>query len=256
MKISIITVTYNSSKTLNQTLDSVLSQTYENFEHIIIDGASKDNTIDIVKSYEKKYKGKLKYISEKDSGLYDAMNKGIDMATGDVIGILNSDDIYANTNVLKTIANVFEEKKCDGIYGDLIFMDYESMKIPQRVWISKKGNIIKGWQPPHPTIYLKKEVYDIIGKFNLNYKIVSDYDFMIRLMTNSKINIEYINEVLIFMRSGGLSTNGIKGYIENLKESNIVLKNNNIKNYYFINFKRIVKTINQMLISKFTKKIK
>lgn len=206
MKISIITVTYNSGKTLKDTLESVLKQTYTNYEHIIVDGLSKDNTMQIVKEYETKYNGKLKYITEKDSGLYDAMNKGIKMATGDIIGILNSDDIYAHENVLKEIVEKFKETNCDGTYANLIFMDEETMSKPQRIWNSPKGKLENGWHPAHPTLYLKREVYDKIGLFNLNYKICADYDFMIRMMKDEKINLQYINEYLIYMRSGGTST--------------------------------------------------
>ena len=137
MKISIITATYNSEKTLKNTLESVLKQTYTNYEHIIIDGDSKDNTMEIVKQYEEKYQGKLRYISEKDSGIYDAMNKGIKMATGDIIGILNSDDIYANENVLEKIAEKFKQTNCDGTYANLIFMDEETMSKPKRIWKEK-----------------------------------------------------------------------------------------------------------------------
>ena len=178
MKISIITVTYNSSKTLKDTLESVLKQTYTNYEHIIVDGLSKDNTMQIVKEYETKYNGKLRYISEKDSGLYDAMNKGIKMATGDIIGILNSDDIYAHENVLQKIVEKFEETNCDGTYASLIFMDEETMSKPKRIWNSPKGKLENGWHPAHPTLYLKKEVYDKVGLFNLNYRIAADYPFI------------------------------------------------------------------------------
>ena len=165
MKISIITATFNSAKTLSQTLESVLKQTYHDYEHIIVDGLSKDNTMEIVKQYEAKYNGKLKYISEKDTGIYDAMNKGIKMATGDVIGILNSDDIYANEKVLQTIADKFEKTNCDGTYANLIFMDEETMSKPKRIWKSPYGKLENGWHPAHPTLYLKKEVYDMF----LNY---------------------------------------------------------------------------------------
>lgn len=200
MKISIITVTYNSSKTLKDTLESVLKQTHQDFEHIIVDGLSKDNTMEIVKKYEEKYQGKLHYISEKDSGLYDAMNKGIKMATGDIIGILNSDDIYAHENVLQEIVNKFEETNCDGTYANLIFMDEETMSKPQRIWKSKKGNMNLGWHPAHPTLYLKKEVYDKIGLFDLQYRIVADYDFMLRLMKNKEMKLDYIDDYLVYMR--------------------------------------------------------
>ncbi len=249
MKISIITVTYNSSKTLKDTLESVLKQTYKNYEHIIVDGLSKDNTMQIVKEYETKYNGKLRYISEKDSGLYDAMNKGIKMATGDIIGILNSDDIYAHENVLQKIVEKFKETNCDGTYANLIFMDEETMKNPQRIWNSPKGKLENGWHPAHPTLYLKKEVYDKIGIFNLKYKIAADYDFMIRVMKDNTIKLNYIDDYIIYMRTGGASTAGIKGYIKNLKEANEVLKNNNIKYPYIVNTKRILKTIKEMIIS-------
>lgn len=253
MKISIITATYNSSKTLKDTLESVLKQTYKEYEHIIVDGLSKDNTMEIVKEYEAKYDGKLRYISEKDTGLYDAMNKGIKMATGDVIGILNSDDIYANEDVLQKIVDTFNKEQCDGTYANLIFMDEETMFKPQRIWKSPKGKLENGWHPAHPTLYLKKEVYDKIGLFNLEYRIVADYDFMLRMMLDKEMKLEYIDDYLIYMRVGGTSTAGIKGYLKNLNEANLVLKNNNVKHPYIVNIKRIIKTINQMLKSKFIK---
>lgn len=253
MKISIITVTYNSSKTLKDTLESVLNQTYKNYEHIIVDGLSKDNTMEILKEYETKYEGKLKYISEKDTGLYDAMNKGIKIATGDIIGILNSDDIYANEDVLQKIVDKFNQSKCDGTYGDLMFMDEETMSKPQRIWKSPKGKLKNGWHPAHPTLYLKKEVYDKIGVFNLKYRIAADYDFMIRVMQDEKVKLEYIDDYIVYMRVGGTSTAGIKGYLKNLNEANLVLKDNNVKHPYIVNIKRIIKTINQMLKSKFIK---
>ena len=248
MKISIITATYNSAKTVKDTLESVLKQTYTNYEHIIIDGASKDETMEIVKSYEDKYEGKLRYISEKDSGLYDAMNKGIKMATGDIIGILNSDDMYAHENVLKEIVDTFKETKCDATHANLVFMDAETMSKVQRVWKSKEGKLENGWHPAHPTLYLKKEVYEKIGLFNLNYRIVADYDFMLRMMKDKEIKLSYIDDTIVHMRVGGVSTDGIKGYYKNLKESHKALVTNKIPHPYYIDFRRCIKTIAQMLI--------
>lgn len=250
MKISIITATYNSEKTLKDTLESVLKQTYKNYEHIIIDGASKDRTMEIVKSYETKYEGKLRYISEKDNGLYDAMNKGIKMATGDIIGILNSDDIYAHENVLKEIVETFKKTNCDGTYANLVFMDANTMSKVQRVWKSKEGKLENGWHPAHPTLYLKKEVYEKIGLFNLNYKIVADYDFMIRMLKDKQIKLSYIDDTIVHMRVGGVSTNGIKGYYENLKEAHKALVANKIPHPYYIDFRRCIKTIDQMIRKK------
>ena len=247
MKISIITATFQSAGTVRDTLESVLGQSYTNFEHIIVDGASKDATMDIVKSYEDAYKGRLKYISEKDSGLYDAMNKGIQMATGDVIGILNSDDKYAHQDVLQEIVNCFEKNNCDGSYGNLIFMDAETMTKPQRIWRSKEGKLEEGWIPAHPTLYLKKEVYEKVGLFHLSYRIVADYDFMVRMLKDKNIHLSYIDDDLVYMRVGGISTDGIKGYYRNLKESHKVLVANQIPHPYVIDFKRCIKTIGQML---------
>ena len=247
MKISIITATFQSAKTVKDTFESVLGQTYTNFEHIIVDGASKDNTMDIVKCYEGAYQGRLKYISEKDTGLYDAMNKGIKMATGDIIGILNSDDKYAHKNVLQEIANCFEKTNCDGTYGNLIFMDAETMSKPQRIWRSKEGKLEQGWIPAHPTLYLKREVYDKIGLFNLSYRIVADYDFMVRMLKDKTIHLSYIDDDLVHMRVGGVSTDGIKGYYKNLKEAHKVLVANQIPHPYYIDFRRCVKTVGQML---------
>jgi glycosyltransferase len=178
------------------------------------------------------------------------MNKGIKMATGDVIGILNSDDIYANEMVLKKIADTFNTTNCDGTYANLIFMDAETMSKPQRIWKSPKGKLENGWHPAHPTLYLKKEVYDKIGLFNLQYRIVADYDFMIRMMKDKTIKLQYIDEYIVYMRTGGTSTDGIKGYTKNLKEANKALKTNNIKHPYIVNIKRIFKTILQMIYSK------
>lgn len=246
MKISIITATYNSAKTLKDTLESVLMQTYTNYEHIIIDGDSKDETMQIVKEYEKRYNGKLRYISEKDKGLYDAMNKGIKISQGDIIGILNSDDIYAHENVLKNIVNCFEKTNCDASHANLVFMDEETMSKPQRVWKSENGKLENGWHPAHPTLYLKRQVYEKIGVFNLKYRIAADYDFMIRMLKDKDIKLSYIDDTIIYMRLGGISTNGIRGYYKNLKESHKVLVENKIPNPYYIDFKRCIKTIKQM----------
>lgn len=254
MKVSIITATYNSEKTLRDTLESVLKQTYTNYEHIIVDGLSKDSTMKIIQEYESKYQGKIRYISEKDTGLYDAMNKGIKMATGDIIGILNSDDIYADKHVLETIVSKIQDKKCDGIYANLIFMDEETMSKPQRIWKSPKGDINKGWHPAHPTLYLKREVYDKRGLFNTKYRICADYDFMLRILKDKQIKLEYIDEYIVYMRAGGTSTAGIKGYTKNLKESHKVLVENKIKHPYLVDMFRITKTIKEMILSKFSKK--
>lgn len=253
MKITIITVCYNSAKTIKDTLESVLKQTYDNYEYLIIDGKSKDNTLDIVKSYGKKFNGKLKYISEKDNGLYDAMNKGIKMSNGDIIGIINSDDVLANENVFQKIVDAFQENECDGTYSNLYILDEEKMEKVERKFIAKHGNYKLGWYPPHPTLYLKKEIYEKYGLYNQEYKIAADYDFMIRIMKEN-VKLYYIKDVLVYMRSGGKSTAGLKGYKKSFDESIKVLKHNKIKFPYIVNFIRTIKILLQGIKGKFAKK--
>lgn len=246
MKISIITVCFNSEQTIKDTLDSVLSQDYTNYEYLIIDGKSKDNTLKIIKEYEPKFNGKLKYISEKDNGLYDAMNKGIKMATGDIIGIINSDDIIASNNVFRTVVNKIKETNCDGVYSNLLIKDENLEKIV-RNFKSGKGNYKLGWYPPHPTLYLKRTIYDKYGYFDLKYRIAADYDFMVRIMKNNA-KLEYINMHFTYMRSGGKSTAGFKGYLKSFKESYDVLKKNKIKFPLVVNIIRTIVVIFQAII--------
>ena len=241
MKISLITVSYNSDITIKNTLESVLKQSYDNYEYIIIDGKSTDNTLNIIKDYDNKFNGKLKYISESDKGIYDAMNKGIKMASGDIIGILNSDDILAHNNVFKNI--VENIKNNDGIYSNLLMLD-ENLQKPYRLFQSKKISKKFGWHMPHPTLYLKKEVYQKYGNYNINYKIAADLDFMLRII-NSDLKIKYYNDFFVYMRSGGVSTNGLKGYINNFKESYKILKKNKIKFSLFVNFLRTANVLIQ-----------
>ena len=249
MKITIITVCYNSGKTIKDTIESVLAQNYKNFEYIIIDGKSKDNTVDIIKSYEPKFNGKMKWISEKDKGIYDAMNKGVKLASGDIIGLINADDILATPNAFQIIVDTFKNENCDGTYSNLRVLD-ENMKKIIRVFNPKKGNYKLGWYPPHPTLYLKKDVYDKIGLYSLDYKIAADYDLMIRVMKDSDIKLSYIKEVLVYMRGGGVSTNGINGYYKSFNESLQVLKENKIKFPVIVNLIRTVVIFNQSLKAK------
>lgn len=243
MKISIITVCYNSGKTIEDTIKSVLNQTYDNYEYLIIDGNSKDNTLDIIKSYEDKFKGKLKYVSENDKGIYDAMNKGIKLASGDIIGFINADDVLINENVLEIINNNIEDY--DGIYADVLMTD-NNLDKPIRNFISGnyKNNGI--FHPAHPSLYLKKRVYNEVGLYNLDYKIAADLDLMLRV-TSKNYKLKYIKQYFALMRVGGASTNGLKGYYKNFNESYIVLKNNNIKFAFIKNVLRIIKTFNQRI---------
>lgn len=226
MKISVITVCFNSGKTIEDTIKSVLKQSYDNYEYLIIDGGSSDNTLDIIKSYEDKFNGKLKYISEKDKGIYDAMNKGIKMTSGDIIGFINSDDIFHDKDAFKRISKC-DLKAYDGLYSGLLLYD-KNLKLVKSSFNAKEGNYKFGWYPLHPTLYVKKELFDLYGYFNLNYKIAADYDFMIRILTNG-VKLYCLDGILVSMREGGAFTGSIKKYHKSNIEVYKILKNNKVK---------------------------
>lgn len=228
MKISIITVSYNSDKTIDDTIQSVLSQDYPDIEYIIVDGLSKDNTINIVKSYGTKIS---KFVSEKDEGIYDAMNKGIEMATGDVVGILNSDDFYADSKVISKIAKKFEGN-VDGVYADLVYVAADNKSKIVRHWKSGEyyeGAFLKGWMPPHPTFFVRKSVYVNFGKFTDKLRSAADYEIMLRFIHKHKIRLSYLPEVVVHMRSGGNSNNSLKSRIRGNKEDRLAWKMNGLK---------------------------
>jgi len=231
-KISIITVTYNSALTLLDTLKSVQAQDYQNIEHIIIDGASEDDTVKIIKSSPHI----SKWISEKDGGLYDAMNKGLQLATGDIIGILNSDDLYAHNGVLSKVAEKFMNNNIDALYGDLHYVNARNTKSVLRVWRSgrfKRSNFILGWMPPHPTFFVKKEVYKKAGLFNVSLKRSADYELMLRILVKHRYDAEYLKEVLVKMRTGGISNGSWGGRLKANLEDRMAWKINNLKPYFF-----------------------
>lgn len=213
MKISIITVSYNSSQTIEDTIVSVLAQNYQELEYIIIDGNSTDTTMDIVN----KYKDKIhKIISEKDGGIYDAMNKGIKMATGDIVGILNSDDLYKSLTVLKDVVDCFKERNFDACYGNIEYVDRCDIKKVVRFWRAgeyKKEKLNSGWIMPHPAFFVKKEIYDKYGLFNLGFRIAADYELMFRFLLKG-IKVGYIDKTLVSMREGGFSG---QGYVQRKK---------------------------------------
>ncbi len=220
MKISIVTAVYNREKTIANTMDSVLMQKYKDFEHIIVDGKSSDKTMEIVKAYEDKYEGKLRYISEKDTGIYNAINKGVKMATGDVVGILNSDDMYADDAVLTHISEAFINDSIDCIYGNYDLVDPDNLDKclrKGRPGEYKERHFFKGWHPPHPTFYAKTELYRKHGYYLETMKIAADYELMLRFFVKHNIKSAYVNETLIKMRKGGVSTN-LRGYIKSNME--------------------------------------
>lgn len=205
--ISIITATYNSQNTIAQTLESALSQTYKDIEYIVVDGGSTDNTLDIIKKYEPSFEGKLHCISEPDRGIYDAFNKGIRMATGDIVGILNSDDHFTTNDVLECVVNNIEGY--DAVYADVHFekpgnkgqiVRYYSSEMFRPFWLRF------GFMPAHPSFYVRKKIYDKVGLYSLDYKIASDFDMMVRMFHNHHIKAKYIKKDFVTMLTGGMST--------------------------------------------------
>lgn len=240
MKISLITVTYNSAPTLRDTIRSVLSQSYPNLEYIIIDGASQDNTIGIIKEYEPLFNGCLHWISEKDTGLYDAINKGIIMATGEVVGILNSDDFFTSTTIVKEIADNFNENT-DAVYGDVHFVKSNDLAHSIRYYSSKifKPALMKlGFMPAHPTFYCRKSCYEKYGLYKTDFKIAADFDLLLRFIYVHHITLKYLPLDMVTMRVGGASTNGLKSHVCIMKEHLRSFKENGLESNLFLLFLR------------------
>ena len=213
MKISIITATYNSAETIKDTLISVNNQDYPNIEHIIIDGNSSDNTLDIVREYGKKV---TTIISEPDKGIYDAMNKGIRVATGDIVGILNSDDFFTSDDIISTVALTFNNNNIDALYGDIHFVNPDNLDKTVRYYSSKifKPSLFRfGFMPAHPSFYMKKSEYDKHGYYSLDYKIAADYDLLIRYLYKYKVKSIYLNKDFVTMRTGGVSTENFRSRV-------------------------------------------
>jgi glycosyltransferase involved in cell wall biosynthesis len=215
MRVSIITATYNSAATVADTLKSVASQSYPYIEHICVDGLSKDNTVDIIKQHPHV----ARCISEKDKGLYDAINKGILMATGDVIGILNSDDFFPSNDVIASVVEQFKTSRADAVYGDVAFVKPGNIEKIVRLYSSAKFTPRKfayGYMPAHPSFYLKKSCYDQFGLYQEDYKIASDYELLMRMIYTNRITYSYLKKIFVYMRTGGVSNQTVKSrYILN-----------------------------------------
>ncbi len=248
MKISIITVVYNNEKTIKEAIESVLSQTYKNIEYVIIDGNSNDNTVNLINEYQD-HLGY--YISEKDNGLYHAMNKGIQAATGEVIGILNSDDLYQNNNVIEEVMHHFNnDLSLDILYGDLVYVKNEDTNKIVRNWKSKpyydhffeNGNV-----PPHPTLFVKRRVYNETGLFNLEYRLAADYELMFRMMKKYRFNIKYINILIVKMRLGGATNQSFSNILNQNKEILKAWKKNSLKAPFYLMPLRIFKRLMQFI---------
>jgi glycosyltransferase involved in cell wall biosynthesis len=232
MKVSIITVTFNSAKTIRQTIESVLAQDYADLEYIIIDGASKDGTVDILKSF----KGRIKFISEPDKGIYDAMNKGVKMATGEVIGTIGGDDFYPNNQVISNVAKAFLQNHTDAVYGDIQFINPEDIHTIVRFWKSgeyKYQNWLNGWMPPHPSFYVKKVAFEKYGYFVTDFTCSGDYEFMLRMLYKNHLTVQYLPLTLMTMRNGGTSTASLKHRYRANMEDRKAWKINQLKPYWY-----------------------
>jgi glycosyltransferase len=220
MKVSIITAVYNSEKTIDACMDSVLNQTYPNIEYIIVDGGSNAETLSKLNAAAEKYPH-IKLSSESDKGIYDALNKGVAKATGDVVGFVHSDDFLADATIIASIVEAFETKEVDGVYGDLHYVALENTDKIIRNWISQPFSyklLKQGWMPAHPTLYLKKSLYDNYGMFNVNFKIAADYDFILRIFKQTNLNFFYLPKTIVKMRVGGASNRSLKNIFQKSRE--------------------------------------
>jgi len=252
LKISIITVVYNNKEAIQDAMNSVLSQGYDDLEYIIVDGASTDGTVEVIKKVVKRYPERsIKFISEKDDGIYDAMNKGIALATGDVVGLLNGDDVYADNLVLKKVAGVFAVPSIDSCYADLVYVDKFDLNKVIRYWKScdyQDGLFSKGWAPPHPTFFVRRKVYEKYGMFDLSYSMGNDVDLMMRFLNKYKLKSVYVPDIFVKMRLGGVSNRNVINIVSQNLELFRAGKKNDVKIFppVFI-FGKIIARISQYI---------
>ena len=242
-KVSVVTTTYNDIENLKRILAEVKKQTYPNIEHIIVDGGSTDGTVDFLKELEEKEPGRISWMSEKDNGIYDAINKGIRMATGEIVGCCF--DRYADEGVLMRMVEIMEKEGTDGVHGDLCYMDGDRIV---RKWHQGQGVIRSGWMPGHPTLYLKKEVYDRFGLYRTDYRISGDYEFMVRILYRKEVTLSYLPEILIYMSHGGTSTNSLGAYVESMMEGHRALVENHVPFAWVTDLCRVVRVLSQFVI--------
>jgi glycosyltransferase involved in cell wall biosynthesis len=256
MKISVITVAYNSVKTIQSTLESVLGQAHQDVEHILVDGNSTDGTQALIRSYERE---NLRWISEPDQGIYDAMNKGLQIATGEIIGFLNADDFYKDANVLTQVASTFQQWQVDSVYSDLAYVDEEDTTKIIRFWKSgpyKPGSFLLGWMPPHPTFFAKRAIYQQYEGFDVRLKSAADYELMLRFIHKHQISIAYIPQVLVMMRTGGISNRNVLNRLKANTEDRRAWQMNNLHPYPFTLLLKPLRKIEQFLFNSHKKELK
>jgi glycosyltransferase involved in cell wall biosynthesis len=247
VKVSIITVVYNNVSTLRDTIESVLGQDYFDVEYIIIDGKSTDGTIELVQSYGDRIDT---FISEKDHGLYDAINKGIRVASGDVVGLLHSDDLFYSTSAISQVVSAFRSSSADSVYGDLHYVDKEKTSKIIRNWRSgtyQRNRFLRGWMPPHPTFYVKRSVYGAYGLYDTEFKSAADYELMLRYLYKYSISTHYIQETLVKMRVGGESNRSLFNRLRANKEDYFAWKKNNLSPSFYTRFLKPLRKLHQYL---------
>lgn len=239
-KVSIITTTYNDKENLKKIIAQVKNQDYANIEYVIVDGGSTDGTLEVIAEAVEYFGSRLKWISEKDKGIYDAINKGIRLSTGDILGCCF--DQYAGPDVISKMVAIMEKEGTDGVHGDLYYMEGDKVV---RYWHQGQGNIRFGWMPGHPTLYLRKSVYDKYGLYKTDYRISADYEFMIRILKDDKVKLSYLPEVLIYMSHGGTSTNSLGAYLAGMKEGHRALRENGVRFAWFTDLCRTLRVLAQ-----------
>ena len=239
-RVSLILATYNSKDNFIKTYKSIKKQTYEEIEIVVIDGGSKDGTCEVIKEISEKETKNFLWISEKDSGIYNAMNKGLRLATGDILAFFN--DEFTDNRAIEKIVDAIENSGMDGAHSDLVYCKDGRII---RKWEMGEGDIRQGWMPAHPTLFLKKEVYQKYGGYKENYKCAADYEFMVRILKNQDVKLKYIPETFVSMFYGGTSSGGIRSYWVSFKEGIRALKENEVKDAYRITLKRMCKVVRQ-----------
>ncbi|MEZ0542767.1 glycosyltransferase family 2 protein [Fibrella arboris] len=245
MTVSIITVVFNGAATIAEAIESVLGQTYPHIEYIIIDGASTDGTQEIVARYSDRIS---QFVSEPDRGLYDAMNKGIQRATGDIIGILNADDLYRHTDIISRIVDTFSQQEADAVYGDLVYAQREAPDRVKRYWQAgnyKPGAFLRGWMPPHPTFFVRATIYQRHGYFTTSLRSAADYELMLRFVHKHQIQVAYLNEVVVVMRLGGVSNSSLANRLRANREDRLAWQLNDMKPNWFTLWLKPLRKIGQ-----------
>ena len=246
MRVSIITPAFNSAKTIADTVDSVKRQTYPDIEHMVVDGASTDTTLMIVRQRS----AHVSIVSEPDNGIYDAMNKGIRQSTGDIIGILNSDDFYKTSDIIAEIVAMFEGTGCDAVYGDLVYVDARNTDRIVRTWKAgafRRSKFLHGWMPPHPTFFARRQCYEEYGLYDTDLRSSADYELMLRFLYRFEVPVSYLPQCMVCMRTGGQSNASLSNRLKANREDRLAWKKNGLEPHFYTTWLKPIRKIPQFL---------